>query len=226
MTTRPATPPQSGTAPSRVSKTTYELMKYVATPIAEAAVLACNALGTFPVCMAALDAWNLGLMMPFMASGYNHYDMRIKCEVPGLCYNFTLEQKWMNREDVQQALGVHKTWQECARPLALAFAGQEMRDVDHLLPPLLEAGVRVLIYAGDDDMICNWIGNKAWTLGMPWPGKDAFNAAEDEAYVVDGKTAGVLRSADGFSFLQVHEAGHMVPRAFFLVLYPLIVAST
>ena len=32
------------------------------------------------------------------------------------------------------------------------------------IPELLANGVKVLIYAGDCDFICNWIGNKAWTL--------------------------------------------------------------
>ena len=42
------------------------------------------------------------------------------------------------------------------------------------VPPLLEAGVRVLIYAGDADYICNWIGNKAWITALEWSGTPAF----------------------------------------------------
>ena len=32
-------------------------------------------------------------------------------------------------------------------------------------------GTRVMIYAGDVDFICNWLGNKAWTLDLEWDGK-------------------------------------------------------
>ena len=50
------------------------------------------------------------------------------------------------------------------------------------IPPLLEAGIDVLIYAGDVDYICNWLGNKAWTKILPWSGMAEFAAAEDKKY--------------------------------------------
>jgi cathepsin A (carboxypeptidase C) len=86
------------------------------------------------------------------------------------------------------------------------------------LVPLLENGVRALIYAGDVDFICNWIGNKAWTLDLDWTGKKDFNAAVDSEwkYGASRKVGGMARSAksrvsDGqLTFLQVYEAGHMV----------------
>ena len=82
------------------------------------------------------------------------------------------------------------------------------------IPALLEAKIPILIYAGDQDFICNWLGNKAWTLNLPWSGKNAFNAASDKEWVPasTGKPAGVARTANGFTFLRVYQAGHMVPR--------------
>ena len=65
--------------------------------------------------------------------------------------------------------------------------------------------------SGDVDYICNWIGNKHWTLALDWPGKSAFNNAQDNKWNFNGTEAGLLRTAQGFSFLQVHNAGHMVP---------------
>ena len=33
---------------------------------------------------------------------------------------------------------------------------------------LLENGVRVLVYSGDKDFICNWRGGEAWTYALEW----------------------------------------------------------
>ncbi len=78
---------------------------------------------------------------------------------------------------------------------------------------ILESGVKVLIYAGDADFICNYMGNKAWTLELDWIGKDQFNLAKDKEWTskFTGKKAGKYRMAKNFAFLQVYEAGHMVP---------------
>ena len=76
---------------------------------------------------------------------------------------------------------------------------------------ILANNIRVLIYAGDADFICNWMGNKAWTLDLDWNGKTAFNNAVDHDWNVDGKKAGTVRTASNFTFLQVNNAGHMVP---------------
>ena len=52
----------------------------------------------------------------------------------------------------------------------------------------------------------NYLGNKAWTLGLEWNGKAEFNAAEEHEW----QGAGLSRSAKGLTFLQVYDAGHMV----------------
>lgn len=83
---------------------------------------------------------------------------------------------------------------------------------------MLEDGIRVLIYAGDVDFICNWIGNKAWTIDLPWSGHESFAASSDYTWTYDKDVAGGMArtaaasSGEGsLTFLQVYEAGHMVP---------------
>lgn len=46
---------------------------------------------------------------------------------------------------------------------------------------------------------------------MDWAHKSEFNSAEDKTYTVEGQAAGRVRSANGFHFMQVFQAGHMVP---------------
>merc|ERR1719433_1581997 len=73
---------------------------------------------------------------------------------------------------------------------------------------LLHRGIVVLIYAGDVDFICNYIGNRAWTLDMEWKYKEEFNAASEHDW---GNGSGLAKTANGLTFLQVYDAGHMVP---------------
>jgi len=87
-----------------------------------------------------------------------------------------------------------------------------MKDYQTMIPDQLAAGIRVLIYAGDQDYICNWLGNQAWTRALEWPHKADFNAVQPANWTAAGKPAGKLQSSHGFSFLQVFDAGHMVPR--------------
>ena len=72
---------------------------------------------------------------------------------------------------------------------------------------LLNQNVPVLLYAGDLDYICNYIGTRAFALNLEWNHKDDFNSAEDHEW----DSAGLVRSSNGLTFLQVYNAGHMVP---------------
>mmetsp|Transcript_783 Transcript_783/g.1645 ORF Transcript_783/g.1645 Transcript_783/m.1645 type:complete len:207 (-) Transcript_783:585-1205(-) len=141
----------------------------------------------------------------------NVYDMRIKCAVPPLCYDFSQVTTFLNDDAVKKQLGARGKWASCNMVVNAYFRADFMMNFHLLLPEMMADGIDVLIYAGDVDYICNWLGNKAWALKLDWPGKADFNAAEDAAYMVGGKQVGRLRKAGKFSFLQVYEAGHMVP---------------
>ena len=94
-----------------------------------------------------------------------------------------------------------------------------MKEYESAIPAMLDGGVDVLIYAGDADFVCNWMGNQAWTEDMEWSGKDAFNEAETSQFVLSsGKVAGEGKFAKGsegggrLSFLRIFEAGHLAPK--------------
>ena len=82
------------------------------------------------------------------------------------------------------------------------------------MPSLLEK-IPVLIYAGDADFICNWLGNKAWTEALEWPGHDKFSKMNMTDLRIDGlkegRKIGEVKSYGNFTFMRLHAGGHMVP---------------
>jgi len=194
-----------------ISKTDYETME---SQIPDCINMIKECQNETNTCGEAQASCNNDMIGPYEASGLNPYDVRIKCEVPGLCYDFSAPTAWLDQASTRKALGVTSKsaqWASCNMQVNSQFSNDWMKNQEYTVPPLLAAGIEVLIYAGDADFICNWMGNKAWTLALPWPGNTAFSAAADHDWEVAGKKAGTARSSGGLTFLQVNDAGHMVP---------------
>merc|ERR1712107_220801 len=92
-----------------------------------------------------------------------------------------------------------------------AFSLDFMKNYHMLIPPMLAAGIDVLVYAGDQDFVCNWLGNEKWVQALDWDHNKEFNAAAKTPYKVSGKEVGELQSFANLHFLRVAQAGHMVP---------------
>jgi carboxypeptidase C (cathepsin A) len=203
---------QSKTAPQIVTNEEYERMQK-SVPACVHAIDLCNAFdGQNPLCFVAMIVCNLAMMKPYQDHGMNPYDMRLKCEKPPLCYDFSEIDVYLNDPEVQKVIGVNKPWSNCNYQINMQFVFDFMRNYDQMIPELLEDGVRVLVYVGDQDYICNWIGNKAWVTNLDWSGKDEFNKQADIEYKdPNGEVIGLMRSHETLSFLQFFNAGHMVP---------------
>ncbi|KAJ3222251.1 hypothetical protein HK099_002526 [Clydaea vesicula] len=160
---------------------------------------------------------NNALIAPVQKAGTNVYDVRKECEPDNpLCYGIIRDiEGYMNNGEVQKAINVDRPFKGCNMDVNLKFLmnGDWMKPFVRVLPDLLEKGIRILIYAGDADYICNWMGNKAWTLELDWYGKDGFNSAPDVHWTskITKKPAGEYKTFDNLTFLRVFEAGHMVP---------------
>ena len=76
---------------------------------------------------------------------------------------------------------------------------------------LLQQGVRISMYHGDADYICNWFGGQAVSLQVNYTHSAEFRAAGYQPFMVNGKEMGEVRQYGNFSFLRVYEAGHEVP---------------
>jgi len=200
----------SGTAPSVISTPTYNFMvQHI--PQCQTDIEQCNNQGDNDVCNNAEDYCNTYEIEPVTSTGVNPYDLRIPCGDGNLCYNFTSVQVWLNNATVQKQLGVNMEWNSCNNAPHLALTADWVKDYQMKIPPMLASGIRGLIYAGDQDFICNWIGNKNWALQMTWDHQTDFDNAPDKQWNPDGTNRGMIRTAYNFTFLQVYQAGHMVP---------------
>lgn len=211
-----------GHAPPVITSPTACQALYSAVPTCEAALESCNAKGPVvnaTACVMAYQLCNIAFQVPYASTGMNPYDQRVKCQVRPLCYNVSMDVKFLNDKDVQRQLGVDMPFQSCNMDVHRLFMVDFVRNFHELIPPMLDAGIEVLIYAGDQDFICNWLGNEKWTLGLDWAHKKEFNAAGTRPFVVSGKDVGAkdgqevgeLRTYGNFHFLRVYQAGHMVP---------------
>lgn len=87
-----------------------------------------------------------------------YYDIRKKCEGE-LCYDFSNMEKFLNLKSVRDSLGVGKIeFVSCSPTVYQAMLTDWMRNLEVGIPALVEDGVKMLIYAGEYDLICNWLG--------------------------------------------------------------------
>jgi len=158
-----------------------------------------------------------------------YYDIRKTCE-GSLCYDFSNMETFLNQKTVRDALGVGDIeFVSCSSVVYDAMTRDWMRNLAVGVPALLEDGIKVLIYAGEEDLICNWLGkspwynklinpvfdqwqhyhacclpgNSRWVNGLAWSGQKDFGAAPTVPFVVEGREAGQLKSHGPLSFLKV-----------------------
>jgi len=114
---------------------------------------------------------------------------------------------YLNRADVQAALHIASglpSWAICSDVL---HYNRSMSETTFDLYPMLLSNTRALIYNGDTDMACNFLGDE-------W-GVDAMNRTRVEArrpWHLDGQVAGFVESYEQITFLTVRGSGHMVPQ--------------
>ncbi|KAF9555849.1 serine carboxypeptidase [Agrocybe pediades] len=157
----------------------------------------------------------------FTQSNKNPYDLSKSCSAEelnlNLCYPITMNiSSYLDIPRVRSQLGVHPkvgNFKSCSNAVGVAFNQQldEYRPTQHYVAALLERGVKVLIYVGTLDWICNHVGNQKWTEELEWSGHEAFVDEPLREWTVDGKRAGLTRSANGLTYLTIEGAGHMVP---------------
>ncbi|TID18949.1 carboxypeptidase S1 [Venturia nashicola] len=158
-------------------------------------------------CQRAMLTCKAGIESPMSRADFNVYDVRHpqKDPLPPETY-----LQYLARADVMSAIGAKKKYEECPIGPNRKFAatGDDSRNFQPVLQDIVKAGVQVLIWAGDTDWICNWMGNLATANSVKYPGQTKFVAAPLQPYTVNGKKKGEFKQVDNLAFLKIFEAGH------------------
>lgn len=109
----------------------------------------------------------------------NIYDVRLSDTAPACGMNWppTLAPtyEYLHRPDVRKALHANdqakpEAWVECNNRVSSGLSADKSDASVVLLPGLLEKGIKVMLFAGDQDLICNHIGIERLVDNLQWGG--------------------------------------------------------
>ncbi|KAF9339265.1 Cell death protease [Linnemannia elongata] len=147
----------------------------------------------------------------------NQYDIRLTDQYPECGLNWPYELplmfNYLNRLDVKTAL--HATagdthWNECSRRVSAALQQDDSTPSIALLPDILEK-TRIMLFSGQQDLICNHIGTEYLIANMTWQGSKGFQDTRSIGWKVEEKPAGEWKQAKNLTYVLIYNSSHMVP---------------
>ncbi|KAL6592285.1 alpha/beta-hydrolase [Neocallimastix sp. 'constans'] len=148
----------------------------------------------------------------------NMYDIRLRDnDSSGGCglYSWPLTlngmTNYLNRKDVIEALHVSSTphsWTECTSRVSSALSGDNSPPSYTLFPELLKH-IKITIFVGDKDLICNYNGIESMIDNLKWGDIQGFEN-EYVDWVVDGKVSGLYQSERNLTYIRMTNGSHMV----------------
>ncbi|KAI0344400.1 serine carboxypeptidase [Trametopsis cervina] len=172
-------------------------------------------------CNAAVTYCEALVMDPFRYNGRNPYDLSKPCEgkyVETLCYPVTKTiAKYLEREDVRRQIGVDPVlpakFSGCAWDVKARFRNSQdhLNPTQHYIGALLDRGIRVLLYIGENDWMCNWVANERMSLDLEWHGQADFTNSSLRPWTYEDHVAGLTRNASLLTYATIKGAGHMAP---------------
>ena len=153
----------------------------------------------------------------------NMYDMRLDDKYPFCGMNWPPDlahvTPYLHQDEVVKALHVeHKGmagWQECNGQVGKAFKPKHSPPSIKILPEILEE-VPILLFSGEEDLICSHIGTEDFIQNMEWNGAKGFElspgtTAPRRDWTFEGQLAGTWQTARNLTYVLFHNASHMVP---------------
>ncbi|KAJ3760841.1 Alpha/Beta hydrolase protein [Lentinula raphanica] len=147
----------------------------------------------------------------------NIYDVRLDDTAPACGMNWPPDIKpittYLDRPDVVRALHAEahsESWIECRGRIHKELHETQSNSSISVLPKVLEK-IPVLIFAGDQDLICNYIGMEAMINALTWNGATGLGTVQTQSWNVDGVPAGTWVSSRNLTYTKIFNASHMAP---------------
>ncbi|KAL8922365.1 MAG: hypothetical protein Q9208_005218 [Pyrenodesmia sp. 3 TL-2023] len=140
----------------------------------------------------------------------DEYDVRELSPDP---FPYAFYVDYLNTPKVQAAIGAYVNFSEYSNAVATAFGGtgDDARELGTVqaISKLLQQNVTVMLYFGDADYNCNWLGGEIVANDIGQSGFDT--AGYTDIQTSDNITHGQVKQSGAFSFVRIYESGHEVP---------------
>ncbi|KAG2469638.1 PPGB protein, partial [Polypterus senegalus] len=116
------------------------------------------------------------------------------------CINATAQTNWLNRGDVRKALHIPDVlppWELCSETVGSQYVRNYTTMVDFYLK-LLDQHLRVLVYNGDTDLACNFLGDQWFVEGL-----NITETTKYQVWLYDKQIAGYYQQFRNITFLTV-----------------------
>ncbi|KAI0960156.1 hypothetical protein AcW1_004754 [Taiwanofungus camphoratus] len=145
----------------------------------------------------------------------NIYDVRLEDDSPACGMNWPPDLKeigvYLGRRDVVSALhatSAPQTWTECRGIIHVAFNAKNSSSSITIIPKVLER-IPVMLFAGDQDLICNYMGIESMIQAMTWNGATGLGTVQTQSWTVDGSPAGTWVTSRNLTYVKIFNASHM-----------------
>lgn len=146
---------------------------------------------------------------------YNMYDVRLFDTYPDCGMNWPPDirvlTKYLREPAVERALNVaeqnKRKWVECSGAVGNYLKAKHSRPSMELLPDLLEE-LQVLLFSGDNDLICNHIGTETLIKNLIAP---LAMHHRTQTIRVGKELVGDFETFNNLTYARFYNASHMVP---------------
>ncbi|WVQ79509.1 pheromone-processing carboxypeptidase KEX1 [Cryptococcus sp. DSM 104549] len=147
----------------------------------------------------------------------NVYDVRLVDDWPACGMNWPPDlpdvYTFLRQDDTIAALHAsakETAWVECDNKVSSELHLKHSFQAGALLPGILEAGVPILMFAGAEDLICNYKGIENIVNDLSWDGQAGFGNVTSNEWYLNDTQVGTWQTSRGLTYAKIFASSHMV----------------